>query len=54
MLKSFRFFVLASALSFIVVPGVLAEQLGCNPHPQAVTTGTLQIIAYTVTSLLGL
>jgi hypothetical protein len=57
MQKSFRFFVLATALSFIVVPGVLAEQMGCNPHPQAASasaTSTLQIVAYTVASLLGL
>jgi hypothetical protein len=56
MQKSFRFFVLATALSFTVVPGVLAEQMGCNPHPQAAsarTTSTLQIVAYTVASLLG-
>ncbi len=56
MQKSFRSLVLATAFSLTVVPGLLAEQTGCNPHPQAkvVAPSTLQIIAYTVISYLGL
>jgi hypothetical protein len=56
MQKSFRSLVLAAAFSFTLVPGLLAEQMGCNPHPQAAasSTSTLQIVAYTVASLLGL
>jgi hypothetical protein len=54
MQKSFRSLVLAIAFSLTLVPGLLAEQTGCNPHPSAATTSTLQIVAYTVASLLGL
>jgi hypothetical protein len=55
MQKSFRSLVLATAVSLTLVPGLLAEQTGCNPHPQAsVAPTTLEIIAYTVISYLGL
>jgi hypothetical protein len=57
MQKSFRSLVLATAFSLTVVPGLLAEQTGCNPHPQITTPvapTTLQVIAYTLISYLGL
>jgi hypothetical protein len=55
MQKSFRSLILATAFSLAVVPGLVAEQTGCNPHPQVSDVPTtLQIIAYTVISYLGL
>jgi len=56
MQKSFRTLALATAFSFTAVAGLFAEQTGCNPHPQATVAvpTTVQIIAYTVISYLGL
>jgi hypothetical protein len=57
MQKSFRSAALAIAFAsaLTVVPGALAAQTGCNPHPQLTTLpSTLQIVAYTVASILGL
>ncbi len=57
MKNSVRLFVLTAALSFSAMPGLNAEQTGCNPHPQAATTAGpthLEIIAYTVLCYFGM
>ena len=56
MQKSIRSFALVAALALAVAPAALADQTGCNPHPQVATVAapsTFMVVVYTVLSYFG-
>ena len=60
MQKSIRLYALPAALSLCAATSLHAEQMGTNPHPQAVqssansSTGAWSAFVYTVRGYLGL
>ena len=55
MIKSVRTFALVAVLSFVAVPSMMANRMGCNPHPQVEqTTSVLASAAQAALALLGL
>ncbi len=56
MQKSLRSLVIVAALTLAIAPSMNAEQMGCNPHPQAVGThaGVWNNFVYTLRSYFGL
>ena len=53
MQKSLRSFALVATLAFAVVPVALANQTGCNPHPQVVTVDAPSTLAIVVSAIVG-
>ncbi len=56
MQKSVRSFALVAVLALTVTPAALANQTGCNPHPQgrfASASSDVTLFVYTVLSVLG-
>lgn len=53
MKKSIRSVALVAVLALSASPAMYANQTGCDPHPQAVKTSTLDAIVYTVLSYFG-
>jgi hypothetical protein len=57
MQKSVRSLALVTVLALTAAPTALANQTGCNPHPQVATVSTSSSVAlaiYTVLSVFGL
>ncbi len=56
MSKSVRSIALVAVLSLTAAPAALANQTGCNPHPQVATVSApspLTVFVYTLLSVLG-
>lgn len=56
MSKSVRSIALVAVLVLTAAPAALANQTGCNPHPQVLTVSApspLTVFVYTLLSVLG-
>ena len=55
MIKSVRNFAIVAVLSLVTAPSLMANRMGCNPHPQAVQpSAVVQVIQYGVLAYFGL
>ena len=57
MQKSIRTLAVAAILSFVAAPSLMANRMGCNPHPQVVVVpavSTIQVVQYSVLAYFGL